>query len=141
MSFLSSNCNNPNNLPGYELNTYTKFPYPYPISTRFPPLIKGGNRKTKKHENKKKYSLRNKYNLRKKQNSKKTKKRISSKKYKKRKQSKKFKTKKNKKRKLQKGGIADFYPVSSLMNTYDTLMGNPTDQWPDVTYDQMTHYE
>ena len=45
MSFLSSNCNNPVNLPGYELNTYTN--YNHPVSTRLP-LLKGGKKKHKK---------------------------------------------------------------------------------------------
>ena len=128
MSFLSSNCNNPNNLPGYELNTYTD--YNYPISTRFP-LFTGGSRKTKKQILKKK---RNNKKSKKRVSSKKIKKRVSSKKIKKRVSSKKFKTKKHK---IQKGGFIN--PLDVVKSGYNTLSGNDIPPSSNVLNDQMTH--
>ena len=137
MSFLSSNCNNPNNLPGYELNTYTD--YNYPISTRFP-LFTGGSRKTKKQilkkkrNNKKSKKRVSSKKIKKRVSSKKIKKRVSSKKIKKRVSSKKFKTKKHK---IQKGGFIN--PLDVVKSGYNTLSGNDIPPSSNVLNDQMTH--
>jgi hypothetical protein len=132
MNILSSKCNNPVELPGYSLNTYTD--YNLPVSTRYP-LFTGGNKKTKKKYKKMRYK---KSKSVKKRKSKSVKKR-KSKSVKKRKSMSlnKRKSMSLNKRKLQKGGF--LYPVNKIQTIYNTLLGNELPQSPNVIYDQFSY--